>query len=108
MATTKYDFRAGDTLSVLRVTILDKQTRNAIPLDGTHTANLVWSIDDAASVSRAMTVLTGADDGKVEYQFLTGELLEGTMQAQVKITETASSKIATTVNEIKKIIGPSL
>jgi hypothetical protein len=55
-----------------------------------------------------MTVLTGADDGKVEYQFQAGELIAGDMQIQVKITETASGKIATTINDVKKIVGPSL
>jgi hypothetical protein len=108
MAATTFDFRADDTLTVIRFTIFDKQTKQVIPLNGTHTANIVWSIDEAPSVSRAMTVLTGADDGKVEYQFQAGELIAGDMQIQVKITETASGKIATTINDVKKIVGPSL
>lgn len=108
MGRTTYDFRADDSLTVIRFTIFDKQTKQVIPLDGTHTANIVWSIDEAASVSRAMTVLTGADDGKVEYQFATGELIAGDMMIQVEITETASGKIATTINDIKKVVGPKL
>jgi len=108
MSVTKYDFRADDTLTVFRFTIFDKQTKTVIPLSGTHTANLVWSINGGASVTRAMSVLSGADDGKVEYQFASGELIEGTMEVQVKITETSSGNIATTINDITKLIGPSL
>ena len=108
MGIIKYDFRKGDTLSTLEVEIKDKQTKQTILLDGTHTAQLIWSIEGAASVSRAMTVLTGADDGKVSYQFLTGELIAGTMEAQIKITEISSGKIATTVDDITKKIGPIL
>jgi hypothetical protein len=108
MASNKFDFRAGDTLTKVRFTIFDKQTKQVLPLNGTHTAQLVWSIDEAASVSQAMTVLTGVDDGKVEYQFQTGELKEGTIEMQVKITETASGNIATNINTVKKIVGPVL
>ena len=108
MSVIQFDFRSGDTLSIFKITVKDKQTKQTLSLDGTHTAQLVWSIEGAASVSRAMTVLTGADDGKVSYQFLAGELIAGTMVAQVKITETASGNVATTINDITKEIGPSL
>jgi hypothetical protein len=108
MGSIKYDFRANDTLPVIRISIFDEQTKQIIPLFGTHTANIVWSIDGAASVSRATTVLDTPNNGKVEYQFLTGELVAGTMIAQVQVTEIASGKIATTINDIKKLIGPVL
>lgn len=108
MSATVYDFMSGDTLSVLRVNIVDSVGRQPVPLSTLFTASLVWSIDGGPSVSRAMNVLSGADDGAVEYQFTTGELVAGSMVAQVKLTQISSGNIVTTVNPIKKTIGASL
>jgi len=108
MSAVKYDFMSGDTLSTIRVIITDAVTRLRIPLATLFTASIVFQIDTGPVISRAMTVLSGDDDGIVEYQFQTGELTAGTMQAQVKITEISSGKIATTINGIKKIVGQSL
>lgn len=101
-------FIATNTLSKLRVAIRDSKTGTKIPLDGLYTATITWSIDGAASVSRAATVLTGVNDGYVEYQFKAGELIAGTMQVQITITEIATGFTSTTINEIKKIVGASL
>jgi len=108
MSAEKFDFMSGDTLSTIRVIITDAVTRLRIPLNGLFTAQIVFQIDVGPVISQAMTVLAGADDGIVEYQFQAGELVAGTMQAQVKITEITSAKIATTINGIKKIVGQSL
>jgi len=88
----QYDFTAGDTGSVLRVTMRDKYTKALLPLSGLYTANILFKMEGGALVSRAMTILSGANDGKAEYQFTTGELTAGTMEAQIEITETASGK----------------
>ena len=106
MSLTKYDFREGNTLSTFRLTVLDKNTKEVVPLAASFTATIWFKIDENPSVTKAMTVLTGADDGKVEYQFITGELIEGTMTIIVTIVETGSGKDASTVNDIIKKVGP--
>lgn len=108
MSTVTNTFVAGNTLPSIRVAVRDSKTGSKMALDGSHTAVITWSIDEAASVSQTMDVLTGVLDGYVEYQFLAGELIAGTMQVQVTITEIASGFTSTTTNEIKKIIGASL
>lgn len=108
MSTTVNTFIAGNTLPSIRVAIRDSKTGAKLALDGAYTAIITWSIDGAASVAQTATVLTGVLDGWVEYQFLAGELTAGTMQIQVTITEIASGFIATTTNEIKRVIGASL
>jgi len=105
MSTGTNDFMAGDTLSVLRVDIVDSVTKQTVLLDTLFTAQLTWKIDSGASVSKAMNVLTAPDDGTVEYQFTIGELTAGIMLAQVQLTEIATGKIVTTINQIKKTIG---
>jgi hypothetical protein len=108
MSTGTNTFVAGDTLTSIRVAIRDSKTGSKMALDGSHTAVISWSIDEAATVAKSMDVLTGSLDGNVEYQFLAGELVAGTMQIQVTITEIASGFEATTTNEIKRIIGAAL
>jgi hypothetical protein len=108
MSTPTNTFIAGNTLPKIRVALRDQKTGLKVALDGIYTAAVTWSIDGAASVSGAATVLTGANDGVIEYQFKAGELIAGTMQLQVTITEIATGFTSTTVNEIKKIIGASL
>lgn len=108
MALQTFDFRAGDNLSVYETELRDKVTKALIPMDGVYTATIQFRVEDGPVISQAMTILTGADDGKAEYQFLSSELTVGTMEIQVTITETASGKIATTVNQIFKEVGPSL
>lgn len=108
MAIDVYDFIAGNTLPILQVEITNKQTGVPVPLAGLLTATLSWSIDGGSTVSKAMTVLAGLDNGTVEYQFGPGDLVAGTMSIQVVITEISTGFISTTVNGIKKIVGPSL
>ena len=108
MSTIQYDFRDGDTLSAIKVNIFDKQTKVSVPLFASFTAEIKWSIDNAATQTRAMNVLSGNDDGSVLYQFTAGELLVGTMLIQVRIIENGTGFDATTVNDICKRIGPSL
>jgi hypothetical protein len=108
MSTGTNTFVASNTLPKIRVAVRDSKTGSKLALAGIYTATITWSVDSAASVSRAMSVLTGVNDGYVEYQFAAGELIAGTMQIQVTITEIATGFTATTTNEIKKIIGASL
>lgn len=108
MSTLQYDFRAGNTLSAIRVNVFNKQTKKIVPLSASFTAEIKWSIDGAGTQTRAMNVLTGDDDGSVLYQFTTGELTVGTMLIQVRVIENGTGFDATTVNDICKTIGPSL
>jgi hypothetical protein len=103
-----FDFRAGDTLSIYETELRDKNTKALIPMDGIYTATIQFKVEDGPTISKAMTILTGVDDGKAEYQFLGSELTPGTMEIQVTITEIASGKIATSVNPVFKEVGPSL
>lgn len=103
-----YDFTAGDTGSVLRITVRDKYTKSVIPLNTIYTVNLLFKMEGGMLVSRAMTVLTGADDGKAEYQFSTGELTAGTMQAQIEVTEIASGKKISGLGIQTFEVGPKL
>lgn len=108
MSCVTYDFRAGNTLPTLKVKVLDSNTKQIIPLDTLFTANLIWKIDTGPTITKAMNVLTGADDGFVEYQFLSGELVAGTMTAIVELTEIATGKTTSTVKDIIREVGPSL
>ena len=103
-----YDFTTGDTGSVLRVTVRDKYTKAILPLDTIYTVNLLFKAAGGTLQSRAMTVLTGTDDGKAEYQFQSGELTEGTLQAQIEITEIASGKKISEIGIRTYEVGPKL
>lgn len=108
MSNATNTFIAANTLPTLRVAVRDSKTGSKVSLEGLYTATIAWSIDGAATVSTPATVLTGANDGYVEYRFTAGQLVAGTMQIQVTLTETATGFTSTTVNEIKKIVGASL
>jgi hypothetical protein len=85
MAAPIFDFVAADTNSVVRVTIVNKQTRGVIDLTNT-TVLFIFSIDSGPTKSATMTVLAPALDGVVEYQFVVGDLVEGTMTAAIQVT----------------------
>lgn len=85
MATSLYDFVAQDTNSVVRVTIINKQTRDVILLTGS-TVRFIFSIDSGPTKSPIMTILSPATAGVCQYQFVTGDLVTGTMSANIEIT----------------------
>jgi hypothetical protein len=85
MAGTLYDFVEGDTNSVIRVTITNKQTKTVIDLTSA-TIRLVFSIDSGPVKSPIMTIVSPSTNGIVEYQFVTGDLTPGTMTAAIEIT----------------------
>ncbi len=85
MAVTIYDFVALDTNSVVRVTIVNKQTRAVIDLTNS-TVLFIFSIDGGPTKSATMTVLAPATAGVAEYQFITGDLVAGTMNANIEVT----------------------
>jgi len=85
MAATKFDFVQADTASVLRVTLLNKQTRVPIDLTGS-TVRLIWSIDSGPTQSRVMTLVAPFTSGVCEYKFLAADLTPGKMTAATEIT----------------------
>ena len=85
MAAPIYDFVALDTNSVVRVTIVNKQTRAVIDLTNA-TVVFIFSIDTGPTKSATMTVLVPATAGIAEYQFVTGDLVAGTMTAAIQVT----------------------
>ena len=86
---------SGDTGSKLVVTCKDNETQATIDLTGA-TVKLRFSIDGAAVAEKTMTIQTPATAGKAEYQFLSADLVAGTMQAEVQITD-AGGKIITSL-----------
>ncbi len=85
MAAPIFDFVAGDTNSVVRVTVVNKQTRAVIDLTNA-TVLFIYTIDTGSTQSRTMTVLSPATAGVVEYQFVTGDLVAGAMIANIEVT----------------------
>jgi hypothetical protein len=84
MGATLFTFVEADTASVLRVTLVNKQTLGAIDLTGS-TVRLIYTIDDGSTQSRVMTLVTPLS-GICEYQFVTGDLTPGKMIANTEIT----------------------
>lgn len=108
MSVPLYDLRVGDTLTTVRSSVVDKYTKQRLSLSGTHTARIKFQVDNGTVFDQPMTVLSGTDDGVVEYQFQAGEVTLGTMKIQIQITEISTGFIVVSINEICKEVGPSL
>lgn len=80
---------AGDTGTVLRVTVRNQQSKGRLDLTGA-TVRLIWRIDGGAKQTRVMT-LVDAPSGVASYQFATGELTAiaygSTLTAEVEVTD---------------------
>ena len=103
MAAPIFDFVAGDTNSVVRVTIINKQTRAVIDLTNA-TVLFIFSIDTGPTKSATMTVLSPATAGIAQYQFVVGDLVAGRMSAAVQVTfadTTVLSQLDTFIFEIR-------
>lgn len=79
--TIDYGFVSGDTGSVLRVTVVDKETKKPIPL--TTPTYLEWIDQTGRKITREMEV-TDADNGIAQYKFQAGELYAPEMEFEVK------------------------
>lgn len=89
---TVFEFTAGDTGSVLRVTCTNSDDDAAINLTGS-TVELLWHRrSDGALQSPAMTIVTPLS-GIASYQFAAGELEAPTMSFKVKITDSGGKYI---------------
>ncbi len=87
------EFVAGDTGSVYRVTCKNNQDGTVIDLTGAS-LKLNFKIDGGTLKTPAMTItnLPGTD-GVAEYQFVSGDLVAGRMQAAAEITDSTAKVI---------------
>lgn len=81
----EWDFVAGDTGSKLVVTCKEQATKAVKNLTGAS-LKLKWKINDGTLSQPTMTI-TDAPNGIAEYQFASGELVAGMMEAAVEITD---------------------
>ena len=94
MSNAPVEFVANDTGSALVITAKKQSDRTVIVLTGS-TVRLRYSISGATTQVKTMTI-TDAVNGVAQYQFLTGELIAGTMKGEIEITD-STSKITTSV-----------
>lgn len=85
MARNVYDFVAGDTGSVIQVTLRNKQTKTVIDLTSA-TVRFRFQIAEGPIKAPMMTVNSPSTAGVVQYQFVASDLTPGTMQAAVEVT----------------------
>lgn len=87
-----YKAIAGDTLAVLEVTCKDADTKAIIDLTNTN-VNVKWRIDGSSLVTKSMTTVVPSTIGKARYQFTTGDLAAGWMEAEVEVIDIPSGKV---------------
>lgn len=92
MALCDIDFVAGDTGSVHGPVTCKDKAGTVIDLTGAS-AKLIYRMDGGAKITKTMTVNSPTTDGKVQYQFLTGELVVGVMAGEVEITDSSGDVI---------------
>ncbi len=88
------EFVAGDTGSVYRVTCKNNQDGSVISLSGATAVKLNFKIDSGTTKTPDMTITNPpGTDGVAEYQFVSGDLVAGRMQAAVEITDSTAKVI---------------
>lgn len=109
MAHLDYDFTENDTGSKVRVTFIDKSTGQRLtPFNGVYNASLWVKPNAGAWVERAMSVLSGANDGQAEYQFTSLELTEGSLSTQAQATKISDASIVSELGIKVYKVGPKL
>ncbi len=104
-----YDFTASDTGAKIRVGFINGSTgKRLVPFSGVYNADLRVKAQDADTFTRAMTVLSGDDDGFAEYQFLPGELVEGQTEIQAVITKVSDATFVSELGTKLYRVGPQL
>jgi len=90
------EFVAGNTAArLVRICKDDKLDGSApaiIDLTG-MTAKLRIAVNNAAAVEKTMTIPSPATQGQVEYPFLAGELVAGTMKTEIDLIDGAGKII---------------
>jgi len=67
------------------------------------TARLKYKINGLALQTKTMTINSPSTDGKVQYQFLAGELIKGVMIGEVEFTD-SSGAIITELCQFRRVI----
>jgi|SRR5215831_10191848 len=80
------DLVAGDTGSVLRVTLLDNETSNPVPGLASSTVRMKYRARNGQLVTRQMTI-QDAVAAIVTYQFVAGELIAGPLTGEFEVVD---------------------
>lgn len=109
MAHLDYTFTAGDTGSKIRVRMIDALTGQLlVPFNGVYNATILVKPEGGTVTPRAMTILSGANDGYAEYQLLASELLVGETETQVQITRISDGTVVSELGIKVHKVGPRL
>lgn len=109
MAHLDYDFTEGDTGSKIRVTFIQKSTgQKLVPFNGVYNAILLVKPAGGVMQARNMSVLSGADDGSAEYQFVSSELPEGDLEVQARATRISDGMFVTELGVKSFKVGPQV
>ena len=81
-------FVEGDQ-PLLKRTCRKNADHTVIDLTGYQTAKLYYRIEGGAELERTMTFLTPRTNGEVEYQFVSGEMVEGKLNARIGLVDAA-------------------
>ena len=109
MAHIDYSFSQNDTGSKLRVTFIHKSTgQKLVPFNGVYNATLLVKPQGGVVTARAMTVLSGVDDGSAEYQFTSAELAAGELQTQAIATRISNGDVVSELGIKVWQVGPKL
>lgn len=99
------DLVAGDTVSKFVVTCKKKSDGTVIDLTG-YTAQLIFHVEKDGvhnrTIAQAMAIPTPVS-GIVEYQFVAGELVEGDLKADVRLTD-PGGKFSTGLKKIERVV----
>lgn len=102
------DVVAGDSGTLLRVSLSNKQTRQPVDLSGA-TVNLKYRIDGGPLETRAMTIVAPATSGIAEYRFASSDLVlgagvsHGLLRYEIEVTD-AGGKITTSLDIVSLTI----
>lgn len=109
MAHLDYSFSQNDTGSKLRVTFIHKATGLKLtPFNGVYNATVLVKPAGGVVTARAMSVLSGADDGSAEYQFTSAELAAGDLQTQALATRISNGDVVSELGIKTWKVGPKL
>ena len=100
------DFVAGDTNSTYLKVIIDAGSNQLVDLTG-YTVTLRWrnTLTGNMTATRSMVVLNQTTSkGQASYRFAPGELVAPYMWDDVVVTETATGRFVTQLEEVKSTI----
>jgi hypothetical protein len=100
------DLVAGDTGSVLRVTLKDNETGAPVPGLASSTVRMKYRARNGPLTTRQMNI-QDAPNAIVTYQFVAGELIAGPLTCEFEVTD-ASGQTVTSLQEFDLTVRPKL